>query len=118
MERYYPALSVFSTTTGIPLKPEEDNLPYPQEVFDVIDPIIRRRAKGPGPIIEDEAAGDPASLFPGVMVLAAMAKQDPAGRTQKQYDEIADEQIKFLLAKVPRTKKGAISHRVKEVQIW
>lgn len=117
LERYYPSLSVYSTTKRIPLKPEDIGT-YPQELFNVLDPILQRRAPGEGPIIQDDAAGDPASLLPGVVVLGAASSRDPRGRTQQEYYTIAQEQIDFLLEKVPRTDKGAISHRVKEVQLW
>lgn len=117
LERYYPSLSVYSTTKRIPLNP--DNIgDYPQKLFDVIDPILQRRAPGAGPIIQDDAAGDPASLLPGVVVLGAASRRDPRGRSQKDYNAIAEEQVKFLLEKVPRASNGAISHRVKEVQLW
>lgn len=116
MERYYSSLSVYSNQT-IPLDSKQiEN--YPKKLFDVITPILKQRTPGPGAIIEDGASGDPASLLVGVMVLGAAAKNDPQNLTKQYYDQIAEEQIRFLLKKVPRTIEGAISQRVSEIQLW
>lgn len=116
LERKYPSLSVYSDTV-LPLDPKA-NLPYPAELFTIIDPILRRRAPGIGPIIVDDAAGDPASLLIGVMVMGATVKNSPYGWDQAYYNQVAKDQIDFLLRKIRRSKEGAVSHRVKELQLW
>ncbi|KAH9813859.1 hypothetical protein DFH28DRAFT_325797 [Melampsora americana] len=118
LEDKYPSLSVYSATQ-LPLNPKA-NLPYPAELFTIIDPILQRRENGtgPAPIIVDEAAGDPASLLIGVMVMGATVKNSPYGWDQAYYNQIAKDQIDFLLRKIRRSKEGAVSHRVKELQLW
>ncbi|EGG09920.1 uncharacterized protein MELLADRAFT_95282 [Melampsora larici-populina 98AG31] len=116
LEGKYPSLSVYSDTQ-LPLNPKA-NLPYPAELFTIIDPILQRRAPGIGPIIVDDAAGDPASLLIGVMVMGATVKNSPYGWDQAYYNQVAKDQIDFLLQKIRRSKEGAVSHRVKELQLW
>lgn len=61
--------------------------------------------------MQDGSAGDPASNCPAVM-LASQIRHD------LDYTGAANDQIQFLLKKVPRTPDNAISHRVAELQLW
>lgn len=117
LEEFYPKLSVYSPAHSIPLNPRS-HLPYPKELFALIDPILEKRAPGIGPIIVDDAAGDPASLLVGVMVMGATVKNSPHGWDQAYYNQVAKDQIDFLVRMIRRTPEGAISHRVKELQLW
>ncbi|KAG0152184.1 hypothetical protein CROQUDRAFT_71031 [Cronartium quercuum f. sp. fusiforme G11] len=117
LEEFYPTLSVYSPTQKIPLD-QKSNLPYPTFLFDLIDPILQKRKPGIGPIIEDDAAGDPASLLIAVMVMGATVKKSPYGWDQAYYNQVAKDQIDFLVRMIRRTPDGAISQRVKELQLW
>ena len=74
-------------------------------------------SSGPQPLMDVNggAAGDPPSI--GVAVLLA----NWTGRGAADgldYAGAAQEQLEFLLEKVPRTDDGAISHRTEQVQLW
>ena len=70
---------------------------------------------GPQPLINDSAAGDPASI--GMAVLLA----NWTGQSQNDgldYAGAAQDQLNFLYEAVPRTSDGAISHRTEQLQLW
>jgi len=70
---------------------------------------------GPQPLMNDSAAGDPASL--GMVVLLAnwTGQQQTDGL---DYAGAAQDQLDFLFQDVPRTSDGAISHRTDQLQLW
>jgi hypothetical protein len=70
---------------------------------------------GPQPLMNDSAAGDPASI--GMAVL--LANWTGQGRSDGlDYAGAAQDQLNFLFQKVPKTSDGAISHRVEQLQLW
>lgn len=75
---------------------------------------------GPGPLLEDQSAGDPASL--GIAVLLASLSSTAKSERIKDvsWSDAATSQINFLSGgTVPRNETtGAISHRVKYSQAW
>jgi hypothetical protein len=70
---------------------------------------------GPQPLINDSAAGDPASIGMAVL-LANWTGQDQ--NDGLDYAGAAQDQLDFLFQNVPQTSDGAISHRVSQVQLW
>lgn len=117
LERYYPRLSVYSNQS-IPIISSNHIKIKTKKLLKVIQPILKDRRPGPGPIIKDDAAGDPASLMIGIMILGLTNKKGSKPYSRKYYLKIAKRQLRFLLDEVPRTSEGAISHRVAEVQLW
>ncbi|KAG0144316.1 hypothetical protein CROQUDRAFT_724086 [Cronartium quercuum f. sp. fusiforme G11] len=112
-------LSVFARGASLPpsTKPKS-KLWHPQPLFDLVDPILARRAPNAKTIIEaDGAAGDPASLGVALHVLADSVKRANAV-PKYDYRAISDEQYDYLVNKVPKDKDGAISQRETEVQYW
>ncbi|KIM74461.1 hypothetical protein PILCRDRAFT_702405 [Piloderma croceum F 1598] len=70
---------------------------------------------GPQPLMNDSAAGDPASL--GMVVL--LANWTGQQRTDGlDYAGAAQDQLDFLFQDVPQTSDGAISHRTDQLQLW
>ncbi|KAH9172576.1 glycoside hydrolase family 105 protein [Lactarius sanguifluus] len=64
-------------------------------------------------VLGDGSAGDPASI--GIAVLIA----NWTGLGGENYAAAATAQLEYLFGpRVPKTKNGAISHRVSEVQLW
>lgn len=68
--------------------------------------------QGPQPLISDDSAADPASI--GVAVLLA----NWTGQTGEDYVGAAQDQLDYLMWKVPKTPDGAISHRTQYLQLW
>jgi hypothetical protein len=60
--------------------------------------------------VQDLSAGDPASL--GVSILLANHTLDV------NYTSAVNQQNDYLLRVAPRTEDGALSHRVRDVQLW
>lgn len=70
---------------------------------------------GPQPLINDSAAGDPASI--GMAVL--LANWTGQGRSDGyNYSGAAQDQLDFLFQDVPKTSDGAISQRTEQLQLW
>lgn len=91
------------------------------DVFSIAHMIVSNRSisngnvTGPQPLIQDSSAGDPASI--GVAVLLANWTGQSAS-DGLDYSGAARDQLAFLFQKVPKTKDGAISHRMDQVQLW
>ena len=122
MEYNASSYSVFSSS-GIP-PPQQippsltDAL---EDVFSIARTIVANRSvsngniTGPQPLIQDSSTGDPASI--GVAVLLAnWTGQSSSDRLD--YAGAARDQLAFLFQKAPKTKDGAISHRMDQVQLW
>jgi hypothetical protein len=61
----------------------------------------------------DGSSGDPASV--GVAVLLA----NGTGLPGEDYSDAATAQVNYLFSSaVPKTKEGAISHRVADLELW
>lgn len=75
-----------------------------------------KQRNGTTTIIKDGAAGDPASL--GVAVILGNLTNADTGITNLTYAQAAEQELEFLLTKVPRASNGAISHRNNEVSLW
>ncbi|KAI0677468.1 Six-hairpin glycosidase [Trametes maxima] len=112
-ELEWPSLSVF-----------EGSLPPPIEISsnagaDVMEWATKIVEAKPDPnalpLMDGEGAvGDPASI--GVAVeLMNWTRTD---REDHEFSTAAGHQLKYLLDVAPRTRDGAISHRVAEVQLW
>ena len=70
---------------------------------------------GPQPLINDGAAGDPASIAVSVLLANWTGQGHVNGL---DYAGAAQDQLDFLLTEVPRTNDGAISHRTDQTQLW
>ncbi|EGG02340.1 uncharacterized protein MELLADRAFT_91430 [Melampsora larici-populina 98AG31] len=121
LERFYPSLSVYSTSNKIPLKASPDIVP--NEIFDIIDPIMasRKPSSAPRPIIPDGALGDPASLGVAVIVAGMTVGSRPASEQKfqgQQYGEAAQQQLDHLLGSTFKGPHGEFSHRESEFQLW
>jgi len=112
--------SVLTPKTSLPppqfLQPSRSDALQP--FFALARDVVANRGTSNGnitgsqPLIQDGSAADPSSM--GVPVLVA----GWLGLNDRDYAGAAKDQLDFLLYKVPRTKDGAISHRVSEVQLW
>ncbi|KAL4071941.1 Six-hairpin glycosidase-like protein [Scleroderma citrinum] len=122
LELNAPSYSVFSTTLIPPPSEIPSNLTGPlSDVFGIAHAIVANRSisngniTGPQPLMNDSAAGDPASI--GVAVL--LANWTGQGKVDGlDYAGAARDQLEFLLMNVSRTSDGAISHRLDQVQLW
>ncbi|BEJ15350.1 hypothetical protein CspHIS471_0411170 [Cutaneotrichosporon sp. HIS471] len=68
------------------------------------------------PLLQDGAAGDPASL--GVTVLIADKASSGTLIKGVSFMQAAQSQVDYLLYGVPRNEQGAISHRAATSQLW
>ncbi|KAH9814594.1 hypothetical protein DFH28DRAFT_1027724 [Melampsora americana] len=121
LERFYPSLSVYSTSNKIPLKPSPNIIP--NEIFDIIDPIMtsRKLSSAARPIIPDVSLGDPAGL--GVaMIVAGMTVNLRSISEQKfqgqEYGEAAQQQLDYLFQSKFKGTHGEFSQRESELQLW
>lgn len=64
----------------------------------------------------DGSAADPAAV--GVAVTLANFTSTSGNVSAAEFGEAARDQVRFLLEVAPRTRDGAISHRVEQVQLW
>ncbi|KAG2113578.1 Six-hairpin glycosidase-like protein [Suillus discolor] len=89
------------------------------EVFTIAHNIVVARSlsniTGPQPLIADTSAGDPASI--GVSVLLANWTGQGA-LDGLDYAGAAQDQLHYLFQNVSKTKDGAFSHRVDQLQLW
>ena len=117
-----PSWSVLNSSSLPPPHSAPDSL---AEVVAIARSVVRNRTSsasdasnsGPQPLMDVNggAAGDPPSI--GVAVL--LANWTGAGaQDDVDYAGAAQEQLQFLLTRVPRTSDGAISHRTEEVALW
>ncbi|KAG8758222.1 hypothetical protein FRC14_000469, partial [Serendipita sp. 396] len=91
--------------------PPSRTLSADSPIISIAEYVLSIKPPGTLPLMEDGAAGDPASV--GVAVL--LANQTFANAS---YALAASQEIQFLLEVVPRAPNGAISHRVSEAQLW
>ncbi|CDO71771.1 hypothetical protein BN946_scf184923.g1, partial [Trametes cinnabarina] len=113
-----PTYSVLNNTS---LPPPKGQAPSSlDEVISIASSVVQARAKadvqGPQPLMDANggAAGDPPSI--GVAVL--LANWTGAGAQDgHDYAGAAQDQLEYLLEKVPKTSDGAISHRQEQVQL-
>ncbi|KAF8292370.1 Six-hairpin glycosidase [Clavulina sp. PMI_390] len=76
-----------------------------------------KQKNGSQAIIQDGAAGDPASLGMAV-ILGNLTDNANTGISGLTFSQAADEEVQYLLNDVPRASNGAISHRVNEIALW
>ncbi|WVO19538.1 uncharacterized protein IAS62_000826 [Cryptococcus decagattii] len=123
LESKYPSYSVFASSSPIPLPDKFDENDI-KDVVGVAEVTMSNRpptntsaaAYGGSTLLEDDAAGDPASL--GVTILLANASTGNAQVNGVSYGDAAREELNYLLYDVPKTSAGAISHRADQVQLW
>ncbi|KIR39082.1 hypothetical protein I307_01801 [Cryptococcus deuterogattii 99/473] len=123
LESKYPSYSVFASSSPIPLPAKFDENDI-KDVVGVAQVTMSNRppsntsaaAHGGSTLLEDDAAGDPASL--GVTILLANASTGNAQVNGVSYSDAAREELNYLLYDVPKTSAGAISHRADQVQLW
>ncbi|KAF7981515.1 hypothetical protein HWV62_33081 [Athelia sp. TMB] len=120
LELNAPAYSVL--TPSAPLPPPASAPASLAPVLALAHTVVANRSAsnggvvGPQPLLNDSAAGDPASL--GMCVLLANWT-GAGGGDGLDYAGAAADQLAFLYsAKVPRTSDGAISHRTDQLQLW
>ena len=106
LEYYHPSLSVFSSTSPLPLP---NPLPSGDisRIIDIAQTTLNNResvdqtsAQGGLGLVPDAAAADPASL--GVAVLLANASTNDAQVNGSGYGQAATAQLNYLLYNVPR----------------
>ncbi|WVQ84742.1 hypothetical protein IAT38_006899 [Cryptococcus sp. DSM 104549] len=122
LEYKYPTLSVFYNG-ALPL-PSGLSDGQISEIIDVAQTTMNNRpatntslaAHGGSTLLQDDAAGDPASL--GVTILLANASTGNAQVNGVGYGDAATAELNYLLYDVPRTSNGAISHRADQAQLW
>ncbi|WVQ75720.1 hypothetical protein IAR50_005350 [Cryptococcus sp. DSM 104548] len=123
LESTYPSLSIFSPLSPLPL-PSSLASSDVSEILSIAQVTLQQRpatntsveARGGSTLLQDDAAGDPASL--GVAVLLANASSGDAQVDGVGYGEAAEAELNYLLYDVPRTSAGAISHRADQTQLW
>lgn len=79
-------------------------------------PAASSACYGGSPLLQDAAAGDPASL--GVTVILSNFSTSDAQVNGEGYGAAATAQLDYLLYDVPRGPNGAISHRTDQFQAW
>ncbi|KAF8597060.1 hypothetical protein BDV93DRAFT_499963 [Ceratobasidium sp. AG-I] len=123
-----PSVSVFTASsipgspaakgTGVNLTPVNNIIKSAlasgelKDVVAISTEIVSTKAAGTLPLMKDGSAADPASN--GVAVLVA----NWTGAQGSDFSEAAKDQLDWLLNHVPRSSKGAISHRNNAVQLW
>ncbi|KAH9850434.1 Six-hairpin glycosidase-like protein [Lenzites betulinus] len=119
LESDTPSYAVFSNN-GLPPTRGEAGPSSLDEVITIARSVVQNSTKadiqGPQPFMDVNggAAGDPPSI--GVAVL--LANWTGAGSDGQDYAGAAQNQLEYLLEKVPKTDDGAISHRTEQVQLW
>ncbi|WVQ94887.1 hypothetical protein IAU59_001972 [Kwoniella sp. CBS 9459] len=123
LESKYPDLSVFAQKAPFPLASDMTSGSIP-EIIDIAQVTMENRPASSNAItslngstlLEDGAAGDPASL--GIAVLLANATTDNAQVNEVGYGDAATAELNYLLHSVPKAPNGAISHRTDQAQLW
>ncbi|TFK46279.1 hypothetical protein OE88DRAFT_1667912 [Heliocybe sulcata] len=115
LELNSPSYSVFASSSLPPSTSAPDSL---GPVLSLAHSVVANLSStnSPQPLVQDGAAGDPASI--GIAVLLA----NWTGYTQggsEDYAGAARDEIEFLYSgSVPKTRDGAISHRTDQLQLW
>ncbi|KZW02485.1 glycoside hydrolase family 105 protein [Exidia glandulosa HHB12029] len=106
-------LSVF-TPGSIPPPFSKANTTALQDVLSIAQNAVSKLNKDNTPRpLDAGAGGDPPSM--GIAVLLANAS---GGANATDYAQAAQNQLAFVLDKLPRSSDGAISHRAEQVQLW
>ncbi|GAA5881319.1 hypothetical protein JCM16303_000127 [Sporobolomyces ruberrimus] len=112
LELSYPSLSVFSPSFATA------NFSNPSQVVALVNKWEAKRPTWTQELafVENGASGDPPALAVP-WIVTAMSEQ---GEQKAKLWEQAREQLEYVLATVPRTADGAISHRPphEKVQLW
>ncbi|CAE6433452.1 unnamed protein product [Rhizoctonia solani] len=128
LELEAPSVSVF-TASSIPGSPAASSSPsfnsatpnvarlaftngQLDDVVGLSHEILAKKEPGTLPLMKDGSSADPASNGVGMII---------ANWTEAQGSDFAaaaSDQLTWLLEHVPRSQKGAISHRNSEVQLW
>ncbi|KAG2088566.1 uncharacterized protein F5147DRAFT_726818 [Suillus discolor] len=120
LELNAPTYSVVSFNVVLPPHSIPSNITSALgEVFTIAHNIVVARSlsniTGPQPLIADTSAGDPASI--GVSVLLANWTGQGA-LDGLDYAGAAQDQLHYLFQNVSKTKDGAFSRRVDQLQLW
>ncbi|KAK8853391.1 hypothetical protein IAR55_004095 [Kwoniella newhampshirensis] len=121
LEATYPSLSVFSPTDPVPL-PSGLSSGQVGQIIDVAQTTMSNRpatnlsAHGGSRLLNDGAAGDPASL--GITIMIASTATGNAQVNGVSYGDAVNTELNYILYDVPRTTAGAISHRADQAQLW
>ncbi|KAG8710389.1 hypothetical protein FRC08_017233 [Ceratobasidium sp. 394] len=83
-----------------------------KDIIAISDDIVSSRPDGSLALMKDGSAADPASNGVAVLVANWTGAQGP------DFSSAASDQLTWLLNHVPRSNKGAISHRNNAVQLW
>ncbi|KAG9120140.1 hypothetical protein FRC07_004498, partial [Ceratobasidium sp. 392] len=83
-----------------------------KEVLAISNDIVKSRPDGTLALMKDGSASDPASNGVAVLIANWTEAQGP------DFSSAASDQLTWLLQHVPRSSKGAISHRNNAVQLW
>lgn len=133
IEFNYPDYSPYSTTFGNPLKDDRLANAVPDEIIAIARTTLENRPSSSssdvpdsqgielGPLLEDDSAGDPASLAIAVLLANASSNADPDETGEIKgvgWGAAAESQILHLLVDVPRSSVQAISYREKYSQAW
>ncbi|WVR09593.1 hypothetical protein IAU60_006664 [Kwoniella sp. DSM 27419] len=122
LEASYASLSVFSSNP-FPLPSNFQSGQIPQ-IIDIAQVTMQNRpassssssSTNGSTLLEDGAAGDPASL--GITILLANASTNNQQINGVGYGDAATAELNYLLHTVPRAPNGAISHRTDQAQLW
>ena len=122
LEPNAPLYSVFSPTPIPPPSEVPSDLTGPLgDILTIAHTIVASRSysngniTGPQPLINDDSAGDPASIGVSVLLANWTGQEHVDGL---DYAGAARDQLEFLLTNVSRTSDGAISHRIDQTQLW
>ncbi|OCF43696.1 hypothetical protein I317_02448 [Kwoniella heveanensis CBS 569] len=123
LESKYPDLSVFAQKAPLPLSSDMSSGSIP-EIIDIAQTTMENRPASSNntasfngsTLLEDGAAGDPASL--GITVLIANATTNNQQVNGVGYGAAATAELNYLLNSVPKAPNGAISHRTDQAQLW
>ncbi|QRV93574.1 glycoside hydrolase family 88 protein [Ceratobasidium sp. AG-Ba] len=83
-----------------------------KDIMKITTDIVSSKADGSLALMKDGSAADPASNGVAVLVANWTESQGP------DFASAASDQLTWLLQHVPRSSKGAISHRNNAVQFW
>ncbi|WVF67288.1 hypothetical protein IAT40_002038 [Kwoniella sp. CBS 6097] len=123
LESKYPDLSVFAEKAPFPVSSDMSSGSIP-ELIDIAQITMQNRPASSNnasslngsTLLEDGAAGDPASL--GVTILIANATTKNEQVNGVGYGDAATAELNYLLHSVPKAPNGAISHRTDQAQLW
>ncbi|EJD46957.1 glycoside hydrolase family 105 protein [Auricularia subglabra TFB-10046 SS5] len=114
-----PRFSVFAKSSIPPPKPKKDDATNIADVIQIatnaVDAIPHDDSPKPLVIGTNIAGGDPPSMGVAVLLASTTGAKEFSKET---YTQAAQNQLDFVLHKIPQTPDGAISHRVEQVQLW